>query len=121
MAAPAALAQQHRPIPRGPPRPGVVPMPTAQPADLSIRLERDGSKVDEGERYSYTRVSNNGPGTARGVTVIVSTHVFVDGLGIDPDPSNNTDRQRVNVQENETDEPGPNVEFFNQEFVIGFP
>jgi len=44
------------------PRPGTAPSPTGQPADLSIRLEHDGSKVDEGKRHSYTvRVANNGP------------------------------------------------------------
>jgi len=86
MLASAQLAGAQQP-PGGQPPPtgnqpptGSQPPPGAQPpqgADLSTELrnaEDVGSRLDEGERVTYeAHVVNHGPGTARGVKVIVST------------------------------------------------
>ncbi len=163
----AQVAGAQQPAPASPPPgagpPGTTP-PVVQNADLSVRLkdEGGGSRLEEGERLTYTaHIVNNGPGTARNVQLVVSTpdkfdldevnqegecqtnpggegrmvcsygdlapgaeislkfrgqfrhdedfrtHVFVESVTPDPDPSNNRDRQGSSVHENEGGDQGP--------------
>ena len=164
----AQVAGAQQPAPASPPPgagpPGTTP-PVVQNADLSVRLkdEGGGSRLEEGERLTYTaHIVNNGPGTARNVQLVISTpeefdldevnqegecqtnpggegrmvcsygdlapgaeislkfrgqfrddedfrtHVFLESVTPDPDPSNNRDRQGSSVHENEGGDQGPN-------------